>query len=540
MAEETIRIRARASMAQAALRLANEAQASFRENLRAELDKIDRDTEKKLEAFRRQQVYSNTSEQNGNHQPGYDGGIVSMLLGANADILLQYHILREDEINRTRLKEHDNSSTVTGQDNRDDPSLHSLGESVLNISSGSSSDPFLSASYPESEDIKGWLKESDGKEENKILSQQVISNPNPSGTTVPSLAPDTFSRVSTNSSIQVQSSSRQDSSKQEPCQQKTNGQKSISMSDEAEKAQEKKKQFSDASDSDVLPSHRRIHSKSHFHVDKGKGVDANPDPHRVCSFVPPVPASQPAGASKNPIDLNKGPKKEMIPNPRCSPELAMTKKVDKGPENLLKSTTPHPPIIPAGPPVRPVISQPTNVQKSAAMIIKLKVPEKDRSSDPRNLPFRPVSASQPATTSKGRAGLEKIKVPEKKPSSTPRGSFVIPGVPLVRPAASQPATSNKSPVKAEKGEIPDKKPNPTPRRFLVGPVSASQPTTGSKRARASSPQTPEHFNSFEESQQSTRRRQPPRNSVTPVPTYNIRRKFRNMVGTLEGPEYHLL
>ncbi|KAI1739091.1 hypothetical protein F4680DRAFT_422823 [Xylaria scruposa] len=87
MTEEAIRFQAKASMSQAALRLANEAQARFRADLQAELDKIDRETEKKLETLRRQQREGNASEQNGNSRPG-DGGIASMLLGANADILI--------------------------------------------------------------------------------------------------------------------------------------------------------------------------------------------------------------------------------------------------------------------------------------------------------------------------------------------------------------------------------------------------------------------------------------------------------------------
>ncbi|KAI0547834.1 hypothetical protein F4679DRAFT_552869 [Xylaria curta] len=210
----------------------------------------------------------------------------------------------------------------------------------------------------------------------------------------------------------------------------------------------------------------------------------------------------------------------------------MTKKVEESPETPAKPTIQHPLIIPARPPVHPVIFQSTDVGNRLSKVITLTFPAKDRSSESRNSPARQVSKSELAMTSKGRAVSEKSKVPEKKPSSTPRHSAVT-DVSAVRPAASQPATSNKSLIRREK----NKKPGPVLWRFPVSSVSASQPATGSKRARSPSPQTP--FNSPEGSQQSIRRRQPPRNSSTPVLSYNVKRRFRYMMGSLDGPEYQM-
>ncbi|RYC59961.1 hypothetical protein CHU98_g6241 [Xylaria longipes] len=530
MAEEAIRIRARA------------------EALRAELDRIDRDTEKKLEALRqksirRRQINGNASQQNGNHQPGDDGGIGSSLLGANADILMKYHLLREDEINSTRSKEHDGFSTATRQDNRDDASLASQGKSILSISD-TISEPVPLDLYPESEDIKSWMQDSDDKEENEALSQQGIADSSPSKSTALSLIPDMSPPMPTTSSIQEQSWGRKHPSKQEPCQQKINGPKSVSKSDEAEKA-EKDTQCSDASDSDIIPSCRRgLHSKSgrvcsdsQFHLEKGKWLDTDLDRSRRRSLVHPSPASQPAGTGKNPIDLEKdqGSKRETIPTPRSVRELAMIRLKDKGPEKNPNSNTRRPLVNPAKPLVRPAISQLATINESPVRVKKRE--EKNQSSEPRNLPVRQVSASQPATTSKSRAGPEKDKSPEK---TTTRRPFGILATPLVRPAVSQPASSTNGSVKVENGKVPERNQSSTPRRSLVLPVSASQPVTGSKRARSPSPHTPEQVNSPEMSQPSSRRRQPPRSSVTPVPTYNDRRNFRNMVGTLEGPEYRLL
>ncbi|TRX94131.1 hypothetical protein FHL15_004899 [Xylaria flabelliformis] len=433
MTEEAIRVQSRASMTQAALKLANEAQARFRADLQAELDKIDRDTEKELEALRSQQRESNASEQNGNRQSGDDSDIASMLLGANTDILIKYHILREDEISSTRSKDIDTSNTVESRE-EPPPGLQEL----LNISD-SISESVATDSDLESEDIKGWLKEE---------AVRFQYDPDSFGTPASSSSSERSFRVSAGFSVQEQSSSKRYPSNKEPCQ-KASDRQSDSKPNEIKQAQNDTK-GSSSRDSDVLLNHIQDLPKSQ--VDKGKGVHTEYDPHRGCSLVPQIEASKPAGTSKNPFDLDRGPKRETIPTPRCSPVLETTKKMDKDTEN---------------------------------------------------------------------------------PSSTLRHPLQVSDMFSIHTVASQPATSNKCPIKGEK----DKKPSSNPRQFPVGSVSASQPVIGSKRARSPSPQTPKYPNSPEGSQESTRRRQPRRNSITPVSSYNVKSKFRRMVGRLEGPEH---
>ncbi|KAI0186349.1 hypothetical protein EV127DRAFT_472735 [Xylaria flabelliformis] len=519
MAEEAIRNHARAEMTRAALRLADEAQTRFRADLQAELDKIDRDTEKELEAHRRRQREGNASTQNGNRQVSDDGGITSMLLEANADILIKYNILREDEISNTRSKDVDTSNTVTRQDSHDEPPSGS--QELLNIPD-SISESVETDSDLESEDIKGWLIEK------TVPVRQGIPDLNRSGTPVSISAPNTSFRVSAGFSVQEQSSSKQD-----PCQKGASDRQSNSKPNEIKQAQNDTK-GSSARCSDVLPT--RIQDLPKSQVDKSKGVDTDFDPHQGCSLVPQIAATQPAGTSKNPINIDRSLKRETIPTPRSSLVWETTKKVDKDTEKPANQAIRHP-LIDSRSLVAEYRNLDLNITKKRrfAKMMKLEVSEKDRSSDPRNLPTRQVSKSELAMTGKGRAVQETSEVPEKKSSLTSRRSFEVPDVPLVHPAASQPATSNKSPIKGEK----DKKLSSNPQLFPAGSVSASQPVIGSKRAHSPSPQTPKYPNSPEGSQESPRRRQPRRNSVTPVFTYNDRKKFRNMVGSLDGPEYRV-
>ncbi|KAI0452848.1 hypothetical protein F5B21DRAFT_505925 [Xylaria acuta] len=532
MAEETICIRARATMAAAALRLAKKPPVNFREDLRTELAEIARDTEKKLEALRQksirhQQIDDNASELRGNHQPG------DMLLRANADILVEYYLLREDEINSARPKEHDDASTATEQ------------ASILSISD-STSDPVLLDSSPESEDINSWLQDSDDEKENGALPQQGIRDPSPSEPISPSLVLGTSSRVPKALSIQEQSPSRKDPSKQESCQRSSNGRKSVLESEEAEKAQNVMQSSHDP-DYDIILNHcRELFPRSHrpyresqFRIEMGKGLDTDPNLHRRRSH--PIPASQPAGTSKNPIDLEKekglkkyslveqgfmnlinrleerGPEKNSSLTPQRflelqhSLELGFKNLMERLDENCLELEKDRSSRRHWDYEKEREIDHSSRLQNSHQLaMVKILIGlsedkglEKNLSSDPQNLPAHRVSAPQPATVRKSRVRLQKDKgtqmlgglqkdkisqttgVPGKNngaqtyQSPNIRRSPIIPCVPLVRPAVSQPATSSGHPGTA-------------PRNSLVCLLSALQPAVGSERSHYPSPQTSEH------------------------------------------------
>ncbi|KAI0474562.1 hypothetical protein F4859DRAFT_514418 [Xylaria cf. heliscus] len=533
MAEEVIHIRGRAAMAQAALNLAHEAQANFRNNLRAKLDEIARDTEKKLEAFRRQQLDDKAPEQDSNRQPGHDDGLASRLLGANADILLEYHLLREDEIK--------GSSTVTTQENPGHASPDSQPESIINISDALS-DIALINLYPDSDDTKSWLRDSDGQEENGALSQQGIPDPSLSIETIPSLIPNTPPPLSIASGRPRKSSSTSHSDKQKPCQKKATSQKPVSRPGRADKAQ-RYTQVSDSSDSDIIPSRRRglppkscqVRSEGQFLVDKGKGLETYPDPHRRRSLAHPTRAAQPAGISRSPINpgTGKGWRRGTIPKPKSPRELAR----DQVFERLSRPRCS--PIVPAIPLVPPATSQQATIKKGPVKVENGKGPKKNSSPTPQGPLVHLESTPQSATTSKNPAGLEKDKDSKEELSSSLGLNLCTPtdrplddlDVILAR-MNSKKAASNRATVEGGKKKVPEENSSSTTRRSLVPPVSASQPITGRKRPRSPSAHTPQ--------QSSRRRRQPPRSSVTPVSTYNDKRNFRNMMGTLEGPEHRLL
>ncbi|KAI3318532.1 hypothetical protein HD806DRAFT_526252 [Xylariaceae sp. AK1471] len=149
--KEAICNKAKATMARVARRLARKAQVRYRADLQAELRKIAIETAKDLQATRqrRQQELEDGEDSESNDIAGKDDSFVNMLLGANVDVLNEYHVIEGTE--DIEPKEPDLGSAEPARQDNAPPNIP---EQLMQQDM-----------YPESDDNKDWMRDNVNSED---------------------------------------------------------------------------------------------------------------------------------------------------------------------------------------------------------------------------------------------------------------------------------------------------------------------------------------------------------------------------------------